>query len=349
MNENQPESPNEQLYRPKLVTTTPLIYEWQIRQMAWVEYENRQYRAVNPYESYIYAFTGPRGAGKDESLTLLSIIFLANGIPVHLNYPMKFYYKKDGAEKADLLEAKLLDMEKWLKQDDTYQGSFIGISEFQDWDNAYRQQTTQSLLIHSWVDQIRKMDCSFGYTSKRLNDVGGKTVSETDFEICCTDISSYSEDGYPKQRGAMVMWNPIVDRSGYLTRRMGAYLRPKKQPMYQLWGSFNTYERFNFFDAMRGVKLDLKKRVFGDGSGDGESREIDYEDIRRKTLEIFQSVDRMAPSEYWGTLGVKLTSFQQREILQQLSNDIGFSKGKSGNVYHYKLKDDVVGAGAASP
>lgn len=306
-NRNRPTSDNP--YKPKIVTTTPLIYEWQLRSMCRFggddDDDNESFRIANPYESYIYAFTGPRGAGKDESLSLLAIIFIANGIPAYLNFPLQFYYKRDGAGKAELLKAELIDMDKLLNHSQDYDGGLIGISEYQDWDNAMRSVTTQSLILHSFWDQIRKGDMSFAYTAKRLDDIAGKTVSETDFEICCMDItdSSYEDtEGIPRQRGAIVSWKPIIDRSGYLTKRMGSFLMPKKQPMYQIWGSFETKRRFDYFEAMRGVRLNLEKRVIGDAP---EQADFDPEEILRRSHEIFQSVDKIPQSDFFRTLGVK--------------------------------------------
>ncbi|KKN17306.1 hypothetical protein LCGC14_0967150 [marine sediment metagenome] len=323
--EKQPESQGKLLHRKQYVTTTPLIYEWQLRALCYSEMDGEfgSYRVLSPFESFVYGITGPRGAGKDESLTLLAMIYLANGQPVWLNYPMKYYLKREGAEEAELLEAQPLDMDKWLNHSEEYEGGFIGISEFQDWDNSFRQMGNQSLIIHSWIDQIRKLECSFGYTAKRLEDVGGKTVSETDMNICCMDVTDSIElqDGVPHGDGAMVKWFPLIDMSGKLTKRMGAWLPPKLQPMYALWGSYNSAQKFDFFEAMRGVKFDFTKRVIGDGNGHAD---IDLEEMKNRTLEILQSQPNIQAGDLWETLGVKNPQ-HMRQIGNLLENTPGIT------------------------
>lgn len=341
--ENQPGGLINSTSRKYYVTKTPYIYEWQLRAMGYShdDIDGDGYRVVSPYDSYIYGITGGRGSGKDETLTLLAMIHMANGIPACLNYPMKFKYYRQGGDKAELLEAEQIDMEKWLKHSDDYRGYFIGISEFQDWDPAYRQMSNQSLIIHAWVDQIRKLECSFGYTTKRLEDVGGKSVSETDIHICCMDVTDSIElqDGVPHGAGAMIKWEPIRDLSGQLTKRMGSFLLPKLQPMYQLWGSYNTLERFDFFEAMRGVKLELGKRIIGDGDGNGHNA-LDLETAKVRLLQIMQSCPQLTASEIMDNLGI---SMKQWKVLKYQMPEWGIeTKISNGQRIYYPSSDLVV-------
>lgn len=343
--ESQQEGHNSNSYRPILEKRIPYIQEWQLRAMSYIhdssEDDSNFYRVTSPYESYIYAFCGPRGSGKDESLSLIAILFLASELPVWLNYPLKFYYKRNGDEHYKLYEAQLLDMNKLLNHSTEYEGGLIGISEYQDWDNAMRSQTNQSLLLHAFWGQIRKGDLSFAYTTKRLEDIAGKTSSETDIVTTCQDHTEIIEDyeyDHPRGRGALVLWNPIIDMSGYLTRRMNTFLKPMLQPMYCLWGCYNTKERFDFFEAMRGVKFDFEKRVIGDGDDSEDYIHIDYEVIKHRTQEIFQSYDKIAPSDFWDTIGIDYNNAQKNKIKKYLENEMGIvSRQQAGHWYFRQL------------
>lgn len=326
------------------VTKTPEIFDWMLLGPGGAN-RNEMWNGVSLYDPYIYAFTGSRGAGKDASLTLLAMMFLSMGIRVFLNYPMQFYFKREGQEHAELLKADLLDMDKWLNMDDCYNQSFIGISEFQQWDNAYRQTSTQSLIIHHWIDQIRKMQCSFGYTSKRLQDVGGKTVSETDFSIACLDVT-VDEKGRrnAQKRGMWSQWE-ITDMSGYFTGRMGTPLLPVKQPIYQVWGAYNTLEKFDLFDALRGVRIETKKRVLG--SSEYQEAQQQQDNIIMDTINEYRDagVLSIAGDVLRNTLiekGVDLPDNTLGKIIRRLDPDI--DKRQRGSRYdrkwHYEFNDN---------
>jgi hypothetical protein len=295
--------------RKEIVTTIPTLYEVQLTPAFPAEVGT--IRSINLTDTYITALTGPRGGIKSGSLAYCAIKYMAAGLPAWTNMPVKCnLVRRDGS--IELLESRDLDFEQLFKHAEEYHGGMVGIDEYQQWDRSGRAMTTQHLVLMGLWEQIRKLDLSFYYVAKRIDLVPGDIAWETDIELNCSDITPM-----PKS-GEVCLWQ-IKDLSGLWTRQM---FDPKNPIYYKhrfyhraIWGAYDTRQKFDFYEAMRGVKMNLEKRVVGDG---GSSGELDFDQIKRVTQEVFQSYDKIQPSQLWETLNIRNTRQMSRakEYLQ---------------------------------
>lgn len=297
----------------------PTIYEHQL-----VPYMRggRSKRPLYLNESYIMCFSGPRGSGKSMSLSYVAMLALAQGMKVWLNYPLAFtIVRKDGM--MQYMKADKLNFDDIMKLSPEFRGGLIGIDEYQDWDSAYMFQSTQSRLLHAMWAQIRKNQLSMAYVSKKLWWVGLKTREETDIEINCMDAAK-TGGGYSKyDKGEIIYWD-TKDVSGNWTGYMN-YDRPVSYPFRfyakPVWGSYNTSYRFDFMEAIRGVKLALTKRIIGDGNEDDaeddDSHCLTYHQMKDIAQKLVSENKRVPPSAMWNQLGVRDqdTMTETREML----------------------------------
>jgi hypothetical protein len=121
---------------------------------------------------------------------------------------------------------------------------------------------------------------------------------------------------------------------------MGTYLLPKLQPMYNLWGSYDTLQRFDFFEAMRGVKFDFEKMVIGDeAEGKENTHGLDFDSIKRRVFELLQSSPKTTAFDFMNALGIKL---KQWTIVKRFLPAWGIeNKMYAGTRYYYLAKQDV--------
>jgi len=315
--------------RKEIHVTIPTIYEHQL--VASFPGTARTMRGISIYDSYIIALTGPRGGIKSGTLAYCAMKFLASGLPVFTNQPVKFNIVRRNGEK-ELLESQDLDFDKLFTHSSDYHGGLVAIDEYQLYDRSGRAMTTQHLVLMGQWEQIRKLDMSFYYVAKRIELVPGDIAWETDIEINCADITPY-----PKS-GEVCLWS-IKDLSGLWTRHMFDPKHPViyKQRFYHraIWGAYQTKLNYDFFDAMRGVKMDLQKRVISDGSG---KNDLDLPSIARKALVMFQSDDSYRPTEFWEALGVD-GNINKGKVRNFLEKEIGLGEKLSSGRRSYAIVD----------
>lgn len=276
---------------------------------------HKQQRHVRLDEAYIWAFGGARGAGKSESLDYLGVKAMASGLPVWANFPIKFYFV-DRWDRSHTLESKPLYFKDIFKLSPDLHGGWILIDEYQDWDNALMFMSTQSRLLQAFWAQIRKNDLSFAYGSKKLKWIGYKTREETDIDVICRD--SFFSDGYGKlDRGEVIYWN-IMDLSGMWTGRPfeeHPVIHHKRLYAKILWGSYDTKLRFDLFEALKGVKLNLEKEQIGGA----QDEPIDYDLIEMKVNRLFNEREKIQPTDLKAALGIR-NQFRWSEIKTFLPN-----------------------------
>ena len=319
---------NPQTFRKEIIETIPTVYEHQL--VASFPITTKVIRGISIYDSYIIAITGPRGGIKSGTLAYCCMKFLAAGLPVFTNQPVKFnLIRRDGTK--ELLETQDLDFDKLFTHRDIH-GGLVAIDEYQQWDRSSRAMTTQHLVLMGMWEQIRKLDLSFYYVAKRIELVPGDIAWETDIEINCQDITPFPGSG------VACLWN-IKDLSGLWTRHMFDPRNPVfyKQRFYHraIWGSYSTKQSFDFYEAMKGVKVDLAKRLITDGNG---NKELDLPKLAIMAKRMFDSADSYRPTEFWETLGVD-GNINKGKARDYLEKEIGLTEKASMGRRSYALSN----------
>ncbi len=314
--------------RKEIIEKIPTVYEHQL--VPSFPSTTKTMRGISIYDSYIIGITGPRGGIKSGTLAYCAILFMAHGLPVYTNQPIKCnIIRRDGTK--DLLESQELDFDKLFTHRE-YHGGLVAIDEYQQWDRSSRAMTTQHVILMGMWEQVRKLDMSFYYVAKRIELVPGDIAWETDIEINCKDITPYPLSGIA------CLWS-IKDLSGLWTRHMFDPKNPViyKQRFYHraIWGSYQTKQRFDFYEAMKGVKLDLTKRVLTDGNG---GHELDLPGLALKAQRMFQVEDIYRPTEFWESLGVE-SNMDKGKVRSYLEKQIGLSEKISSGRRSYILND----------
>lgn len=304
-----------------LVTEMPTVYYEQLFG-SLITHNNgngngRRIRSVNLADPYIIGFGGARGSGKSESLAYCGMVSLAAGLPVWSNFPIKFrFINREDHER--ILESRPLYFKDLFAISPDLRGGKIIIDEYQDWDNVLAFATTQTRLLNAFWSQIRKNMLSFIFASKVLDWIGNKTRRETDIEVNCVD-SYFTDKSYGKHRkGEVLYWN-IMDLSGMWTGKMFQYypvMHHKRLWARLTWGAFDTNLRFDIFEALRGLKLDLQKSVISDKE---EQHAFDINMIEGQIRQIFATTKRIKKWELWETLGIK-SAYQQMRIRNVLES-----------------------------
>lgn len=317
-----------QTFRKEIHKEIPTIYEHQLR--AGYPATQKVTRGLSLYDSYIIAITGPRGGIKSGTLAYCCMKFLAEGLKVFTNQPVKFYCKRrDGT--VDLLESEDLDFDKLFTHSGDFRGGLVAIDEYQQWDRSSRAMTTQHQVLMGMWEQIRKLDMNFYYVAKRIELVPGDIAWETDIEINCSDITPF-----PKS-GEICLWQ-MKDLSGLWTRRMFDPRNPvfHKHRFYHraIWGAYGTKQTFDFYDAMKGVKVDLQKREISDG----HKRELNLPHLAILAQQMLSKQDDWRPTEFWETLGVD-GNINKGKVRAYLEKEIGLGEKLSRGRRSYVIAD----------
>jgi len=294
---------------------------------------------ISIYEPYIAGISGPRGGIKSGTLSYLAMVFLAHGLKVWLNYPLQFYLVRNA--RKELLKSHTLDFNELFTMSSEFQGGLIGIDEYNDWDNSYNFNSVQSKILYGMWGQIRKNDISFYYVSKFLENIGRKTRDETDIEIACMDACKLPFGRGKFKRGELCTWD-ITDLSGNWTGRPWMKYRdpPYQNEFYHraIMGSYDTRLRFDIFEAMRGIKLDLRKRLIGD-EGQGED-EYNWDDIKQRAGQLFAQARRWRAADFWAAFGIK-NSMAKSEIARFLEDTLGMSRTMSNGANYFTMREPV--------
>lgn len=324
-----------QTHRKEIFKQIPVLYEHQL----FPSLKGSNNRGIswgwNLHKAMIVALTGPKGGIKSGSLAYIGIKLLSMGLPVYTNLPIKCYLikNKSGNGEKILLESQPIDFNKLFMHSEELDGGAILWDEYQQWDRSGRHMTTQHQLLMGLWEQIRHTWMSFYYVAKRINLVPGDIAWETDIEINCSDITP------PPAEGEKCLWQ-IKDLSGALTRRM---FNPDNPIIYPftfyhraIWGAYDTLQRFDFFEAMKGVSLDLEKRVISDKTDDG----FDADDYRDDIARLFRAKDRYWQQEIYAKLNIREKYHKEEltSLLMSMGFDLGYSGGKA---YFRKSKSNI--------
>lgn len=284
--------------RRKYVTAIPTFYESQLFGHGLDSDSGERPRSVSLYESLIIGFSGPRGGAKTASLAYAALKARTLGLPVWSNFHIEFDLVRRNGQK-ERLTVDPLDFQKIYTLDESLQGGLIIIDEYQEYSNQW--MSTKNELQNAMWGQIRKNDLSFYYTSKVIRWLNNRVRYETDVEMECHDVWYTADSDYTEKhgQGENAFWRPY-DLSGKITGRMWHEHDPPSAPDIRLyvkpiWGSYNTRNKIDVFEAHAGVVMDLEKKVITNKPGGN----LDLEKIKADTMRLFDSEEYVTLNEFW--------------------------------------------------
>lgn len=324
---NQP-TPEEKL---------PYIHEDQIFDRQFTEEDGIDNYGVDVDESYIWGVSGVRGSGKSETLAYFGARGLCMGLPVWSNFPIKFKYLRHGKDPL-IVESKPLMFKDLFSIADYLRGGVIIVDEYQDWANALNFMSTQNKLLNAFWAQIRKNQLSFVYAAKKLRWIDLKTREETDIEIRCQDAAKKPGGRREYLKGEKIL-HDYVDWSGNWTgKAYEDYPISFPYTFYArfLWGIYDTNQRFDIFEAMRGYKVDLTKNTITDKEDGGT--QINMEQLEQMAIGLFKRDHKWRSTEFFDTIGIPR---EQRARTSVLLKDMGVKEKYQGNSRFFTFDPDL--------
>jgi len=208
-------------------------------------------------DSYIWCFSGPRGAGKTSYMTYIAekAAYMYDKRIIS-NYPIKFKVRYQNGE-IKLFESETLEMAKLLMFDESYQGCIMVLDEAPQVINRLATMTWKNRLLDLWIQQIRKNKDSLLYATQNEGWVDNELRWQTDILARCRDASRrYPEAGH--ERGSIVLVD-LIDKSGqwtgYSYDERPRIVKSKRVITKMIWGTFDTYHQNDILESLRRVKL----------------------------------------------------------------------------------------------
>lgn len=336
--EKPPERTLNNLTNRQFVTEMPTIHEDEIFDPTYSQYSSDSGFGADVNECYIWGLSGVRGSGKSMTLAWLAIRALAMGLPVWSNFPIKYKllrHKKDPV----IVESTPLIFNDLFRLSPDYYGGLIVIDEYQDWANALSFMSTQNKILNSVWAQIRKNQLSFAYGAKKLRWIDLKTREETDIEICCMDASRKPGNRSKYTRGEMIYWD-FKDWSGNwtgvsyeddpITIQQKFFAKP-------IWGSYDTNQRFDILEAMRGLKVDMTKTVITDKDPEGDY--VNREQAEKMVIGLFKRDHKIKATEVFDSLGFDKN--KQKSVVSRLIKDMGGREIFRAGCRYFEFDPDI--------
>ncbi len=171
-------------------------------------------------DSYVWLFSGRRGAGKSVAMSffIVAAVILYN-LRIISNYAIEFYvrrYRKDGKTYLQHVKSEMIDFEKLLMQSDDYKHVIIALDEAPDIISHLASQTWKNRLINAFVRQIRHNFNSLFIAAQDDTLIDKSLRWQIDIELACKDISRIMGDNCGLEPGEEinVKW---YDHSGQWT------------------------------------------------------------------------------------------------------------------------------------
>lgn len=315
----------------KIVRKIPIFIEPEVRQFfSRNGYREKGERVLDLLDSYIICLSGARGGGKTETQAWLGIIAKILGYPVWSNFPLKFYLKKTKTAKPEIVEAEMLDLSKLFALSDDIRGGLVLIDEYQTYCSKYSFNSMRNRIFGEFWAQIRKRDLSFCFTAKSIDWVDRRTISETDVELKCQD-AHFSEGGDGFKKGELVFYQ-VRDLSGKWTGKMFEdypIFYPFNLPMRAVWGSYDTRQTVDVFEAMAKLELDLERTIITNKEAPNT------EELEDKLRGLYEEREKWFAPEIFAALGI--TSPRERKFTQEVLLNMGARLGITGGTKTYTL------------
>jgi len=277
------------------------------------------------HDSYVIAYSGPRGAGKTIAMTYYAAqsVYLWDKRLVS-NYPISFVLIKGNSRIY--VEAEPLDMYKLLCFDEDYKNCLILIDESPDIISHMAAQTWKNRLLNIFIRQLRKNMNSLFLGTQQLGLIDKSMRWQTDIAVRCKDAYRLYGGSEGLERGACVLLD-LYDKSGQWTGRgidadWDAQLDAiEPTDSYELagslvWGAFDTYYQQDIFESLRRVDMSLRSYDVGD------AEKPDYSGLKR-VLPVIDAVcndgkkvDSTELYNAFGELSDKETQFLGKALIK---------------------------------
>lgn len=284
-------------------------------------------------DSYIWCFTGVRGAGKSTLMTFFGMKAQYHyGLRLVSNYPIEYYLNyMDGRSK--LIQAEPLDMYKLLCFDADYNDCLILIDEAPDIVSHMAAMTWKNRLLNIFIRQLRKNHNSLFLGAQQFELIDKSMRWQTDILAECQDASR--KYGWSAEHRGKCILLRLVDNSGMWTgesydtvlRRAqyeGEYVDPTiKIKVYPrvLWGDdthnavWDTLYIQDVWESLK--KVDIKLMSYGVGK-----TELDSSDYISKAYRVIDGILSsgsyiMAQPDFYKLVG-ELTPSEKRALSQRM-------------------------------
>lgn len=227
------------------------------------------------HDSYIWCFSGPRGAGKTSVMTYIAekAAYMYDKRIIS-NYPIKFKVRYQNGD-IKLFESETLEIAKLLMFDEDYKGCIIVLDEAPQVINRLATMTWKNRLLDLWIQQIRKNRNSLLYATQNEGWVDSELRFQTDIIARCRDASRrYPEAGH--ERGSIILVD-LIDKSGqwtgYSYDERPRIVKSKRIITKVIWDTFDTYHQNDVLESLKKVKLSVGEYQIGE-----EEPNLDYFD-----------------------------------------------------------------------
>ncbi len=227
-------------------------------------------------DSYIWVFSGVRGAGKTTTMTYFAIkTEYMNGLRLLSNYPIEYRLDYVNGDSR-VVRAEPLDIYRLLCFDNEYHNCLIVLDEAPDIISHMASMTWKNRLLNIFVRQLRKNHNSLFLGAQQFELIDKSMRWQTDIIVECTDASRKYGWG-TEHRGKCVMLR-IRDNSGMWTgecydeairRQNSSFIKHFHDPALKiklfprvLWGDeyhrpvYDTYYQQDVFESLK--KVDMK-------------------------------------------------------------------------------------------
>jgi hypothetical protein len=289
------------------------------------------------HDSYIWAFTGTRGAGKSIAMTYYAAMaaYLWD-MRIVSNYPIKFILKV--GNKTKLIEAEMLDMYKLLCFDQDYKNCLIVIDESPDIISHMASMTWKNRLLNIFVRQLRKNMNSLFLGTQQLGLIDKSMRWQTDVVVRCKDAFRLYGASGGLDRGTCILLD-FYDHSGQWTGHcinadwdsqldMVSPTDSIELPGRIVWEAFDTYFQQDIFESLR--KVDMKIDSYEVGNGE----RVDRSDCIMKALPVCEAIandgKKVDTIEFFNLLGEM--SDAEKQFIGKAMRQCGATNSRNGRV-----------------
>ena len=240
-------------------------------------------------DSYVWLFSGRRGAGKSVAMSffIVAAVILYN-MRIISNYAIEFYvrrYHSDGTFHLQHIKSETIDFEKLLMQSEDYKHCLIALDEAPDIISHLASQTWKNRLINAFVRQIRHGFNSLLIAAQDDTLIDKSLRWQIDIELACKDVSRSLGDNSGMEPGEAIdvkwydhsgQWtgestkdrlrqgdDPVVDQ-GTLSPRF-LFGDEKHKAVFDSWQDINIMESLFRVDMqLTSVKVGDNNRTFFD-------------------------------------------------------------------------------------
>lgn len=238
-------------------------------------------------DSYIWCFTGSRGAGKSTLMTLCAMYFnFLYGFRLVSNFPIEYKLKRRNGQ-IEVIKSEPLDFYRLFCFEHDYDNCLILLDESPDVISHMAAQTWKNRLLNIFVRQLRKNHNSLFMGAQYFELIDKSMRQQTDILAECEDASR--KYGWGRDYRGMCILLRMVDNSGLWTgeaydqaiarmRHSGSFEDPtEKYEVFPrvLWDNdghpavFDSYKEFDVWESLR--KVDMKLQTYA--VGDAQSKE----------------------------------------------------------------------------